>query len=130
MLASGAVDLISQTVTISMERDINEQTSGTGFTFSYPFYFSGLVFGGLPEFVACADKLDPFTGICRQLKVCVVIGTTQEAILASLIGGSAVVRVSLLVLSLPISFCYTSFLKSDMCRILFSLKHRPMPLSI
>lgn len=91
-LNEGDIDLISQTVTVTMERDVAEQTSGLGVTFSYPFYFSGFVFGGLPDFVACAERRDPFNGICRGLKVCVVMGTTQDATLQTLLPGSSVVR--------------------------------------
>ena len=87
-LAAEDVDLISQSVTINMHRDIGERLTRQGFTFSYPFYFSGLQFGGLPEYVRCADKRDPFNGVCRGLKVCVAAGTTQEVILNDILPGS------------------------------------------
>jgi hypothetical protein len=46
-----------------MECDIHEASTGQGFSFSYPFYFSGLVFGGVADYVDCADTLDPCNGI-------------------------------------------------------------------
>lgn len=75
-LLEGNVDLITQTVTRSMERDLS------GLAFSHPYYYSGLVFGGLPEYVGCADRLDSVNGICSGLKVCVLSGTTEETFLA------------------------------------------------
>ena len=93
-LSSYEVDVISQTVTFNMERDVAEASSGVGFSFSYPYYFSGLNFGGIAEYVDCADRLDPFNGICRGLKVCVTIGTTQEAIVEDLLPGPAVEKYS------------------------------------
>lgn len=91
-LSQGSVDLISQTVTQTMGRDVMEVSSSAGFSFSYPFYFSGTTFGGIPEFVKCADKLDPFNGICRGLKVCITIGSTQERVVNDLLPGPVAVR--------------------------------------
>ncbi|CAB9515240.1 Putative amino-acid ABC transporter-binding protein YhdW [Seminavis robusta] len=93
-LGAGEVDLISQATTFTMGRDILEFSTGQGFSFSYPFYFSGLGFGGIQEFVECADRLDPFHGVCRGLKVCVTMGTTQEAIVNELLPGPVAVRFS------------------------------------
>ena len=41
-----------------------------GITFSVPYLYSDLVFGGLPEYVSCADNLDT-QGNCTGLKFCI-----------------------------------------------------------
>ncbi|CAB9516483.1 Putative amino-acid ABC transporter-binding protein YhdW [Seminavis robusta] len=92
-IASGELDVISQSTTITMERDLADVSTKLGVSFSYPFYFSGMMFGGTrQDYVECADKLDPFHGVCRGLKVCVAIGTTQEAMIDELLPGPVAVR--------------------------------------
>lgn len=93
-LANGTVDVLAITTTHTLGRDILEKTTEMGYTFSVPFFYSGLIFGGLPEYVACADRLDTITGICRALKVCVIEGTTHEDILEDILEGGDIVRVS------------------------------------
>ena len=61
----------------------------TGMSFSTPWFYSGLTFGGISSFVDCADELDAFHGICRSLKVCVIAGSTHADILKSILKGTA-----------------------------------------
>ena len=94
MLTSGEVDVVSQGVAVTLGQDVAQSTTKRGFSFTYPFYFSGLAFGGVPEYVDCADRLDSFHGRCRGLRVCVTIGTTHESIIRELMPGSIAVRYS------------------------------------
>lgn len=36
-----------------------------------PYYFAGLTFGGIPQFVQCADNYDYISPACQGLKICV-----------------------------------------------------------
>lgn len=94
LLEDGVVDLISQTTTHTMERDVAERTTGEAFNFAVPFLYSGLGFGGIPEYVDCAESLDPLFGECRNLVICVGKGTTQELVLNDLLPGPAVISQS------------------------------------
>lgn len=84
-LQNGDVDVLARVTTFTMERDVQEATTGVGFTFSPANFFDSIRFGGVPEFVACADSLDYSTGICSELAACVTGGTTQHKILVSLL---------------------------------------------
>ena len=46
-LATGMVDVLASVTTITLDRDIEEQTSRTGFSFSQPYYYEGLSFGAI-----------------------------------------------------------------------------------
>jgi hypothetical protein len=74
-----------------MERDVYEPVSQSGFTFSTPFFYTGLTFSGLPEYVDCADKLDSLFGRCRSVRACVIEGTTHQDLLEDLLPGAFVV---------------------------------------
>jgi len=87
MLANRSVDVLTNTVTHTMGRDVHDPISQAGFSFSAPYFYSGLAFGGVPSFVDCADKLDSFYGHCRDMKICVGSGTTHELILEKLLPG-------------------------------------------
>jgi ABC-type amino acid transport substrate-binding protein len=90
-LANGTVDVLTNTVTHTMGRDVFEPNSQGSFTFSVPYIYSGLAFGGVPEFVDCADELDSFNGDCRFLQMCVGRGTTHELIMRELVPGTVIV---------------------------------------
>jgi ABC-type amino acid transport substrate-binding protein len=47
-LASGELDLLSRVTSITYDRDVKEPTTGDGFTFSQPDFYSGIQFGGIP----------------------------------------------------------------------------------
>jgi general L-amino acid transport system substrate-binding protein len=86
------IDVLTQTATHTMGRDVFEPSAGVGFSFSVPFMYTGLAFGGVPEMVDCADTLDTLRGSCRQLKICVGLGTTHELILNDLLAATFLVR--------------------------------------
>ena len=49
-------DLLLFSDTHTMEREVNERTTGDGFTFSDPYYFSGLGYLGYETYVKCAEQ--------------------------------------------------------------------------
>jgi ABC-type amino acid transport substrate-binding protein len=50
-LNEGTVDVLSRITTITMPRDVFEQSAGSGFTFSQPNFYDGVRFGGIPPYV-------------------------------------------------------------------------------
>ncbi|CAB9528932.1 Putative amino-acid ABC transporter-binding protein YhdW [Seminavis robusta] len=88
-IANGTVDVSTTLNTNNMERDVYHMESGHGFTFSDPFYFSQMTFGGIPEYVDCVDREDSFEGICRDLQICVIAHTTGQDTLDKFMPGSA-----------------------------------------
>ena len=70
-----------------MGRDVLDVSAGVGMSFSVPFYYTGMAFAGEPTYVDCADKLDSFSGPCRNLKICLEEGTTHEETLANIFPG-------------------------------------------
>jgi general L-amino acid transport system substrate-binding protein len=83
-LANGTVDIITRTTTHTMSRDVSEVRSNVGFTFTVPFLYDGVRFGGDPWFVHCADQRI-VTGNCSDLNICVNPGTTDFDVLESLV---------------------------------------------
>jgi len=47
-LASGEVDVLSRVTTWTFDRDVKEETSGVGFSFSQPDFYDGLTYSGIP----------------------------------------------------------------------------------
>mmetsp|Transcript_27130 Transcript_27130/g.45231 ORF Transcript_27130/g.45231 Transcript_27130/m.45231 type:complete len:851 (-) Transcript_27130:149-2701(-) len=88
-LADGDVDVLASHNTLTMDRDVYELTAETGFTFSAPYLYDGLVFAGQPEFVACANNFNT-TGSCSNLRICVIEGTTHLARVRSIIPGATI----------------------------------------
>ena len=72
------VDVLSRITTVTLSRDVNETAVGVGFSFSQPTFYDGMTFGGVPDFVQCADDLDAVSYNCRNLKICVSQDTTFE----------------------------------------------------
>ena len=87
-VANGTVDMTTSRTTPTMQRDIYELSSMHPMDFTIPYFYSGLVFYGLPEFVDCADRGDTLIGICRSLKVCVEPSTVQYDFVERQLGGS------------------------------------------
>lgn len=83
-LASGLVDCLSRTTTVTQERDRAEPTTGGGLSFAPVAFYDGLSFAGIPPFGACADKLDWTSTECQDLKICVQDGTTSITIVREL----------------------------------------------
>lgn len=79
-LVDGSYDVMMQLITATMERDVYE-----GVAFSTPVFYSGLAFGGLPQYVEqCAENLDVSTGICTNLTIGVIAGSSHEPIIKGL----------------------------------------------
>ena len=75
-LERGNVDLLARITTWTMERDVFQADAQAGFTFSAPYFYDGLRFGGVPEYIEpCANALET-SGICSELRICVNNGTT------------------------------------------------------
>jgi ABC-type amino acid transport substrate-binding protein len=48
-LANGNLDVLVRTTGVNYDRDVNETSTGKGFTFSPPNFYTGLRFGGIPQ---------------------------------------------------------------------------------
>ena len=92
-LANGTIDVMTEGATHTMQRDVylDLDSFQSGFAFTDPYFYSGLSFAGEPRFVECADNLDSFYEHCRNLRICVLDGSTHIQVLRELIPGSAVV---------------------------------------
>eukprot|EP00547_Thalassionema_nitzschioides_P000096 CAMPEP_0194210154 /NCGR_PEP_ID=MMETSP0156-20130528/8050_1 /TAXON_ID=33649 /ORGANISM="Thalassionema nitzschioides, Strain L26-B" /LENGTH=1146 /DNA_ID=CAMNT_0038937467 /DNA_START=37 /DNA_END=3477 /DNA_ORIENTATION=- len=78
-LANRSIDLLAAIATHTMERDVNEKSTQTGFTFTVPYLYDGLGFGGDPKWVDCADRLDyHHMNGCRELRICVDSDSSHE----------------------------------------------------
>jgi len=82
MLQGGQIDVLARLTTHTMERDVYETTTSAGFTFSSPYLYSELVYGGVPFFTNCTDSKET-TGNCTDLRICVLGGTTHAEVLAN-----------------------------------------------
>ena len=91
LLQNGDVDVLVEPISHTMGRDVYHPAVQSGLAFSVPFLYSGGVFIGVTTFVDCAEQLDTFTGDCRDLKVCTLIGSTYERALVDLLPGGIVV---------------------------------------
>lgn len=47
-LANGNIDIISRTTSETYLRNVDEPTTGKGFSFSQPYFYTGVQFGGIP----------------------------------------------------------------------------------
>ncbi|KAL9183086.1 hypothetical protein ACHAXT_004873 [Thalassiosira profunda] len=63
--------------THTIEREIREKGTGTGFTFTKPFMYDGMVFGGKEEFVRCAEGGIHY-GVCAYISICLKADTTHQ----------------------------------------------------
>ena len=91
VLKNRSLDLLTETTTHTLGRDIFESLSEYGFTFSMPYLYTGLIFAGMQPYLDCADNLDSFTGDCRDLRICVTMDTTHLDTLGTLLPGPALV---------------------------------------
>jgi general L-amino acid transport system substrate-binding protein len=80
-LINWEIDVLASMTTNTMERQVFETSAQSGFVFSVPFFYEGLILGGVPDYVECAENLESFIGVCRSLKVCVMEATTHEVLL-------------------------------------------------
>jgi len=93
-LLDKTVDVLARVTTFTMERDIYESNSQSGFEFTTPYLYNGLGFGGIPPFGACADAIDTTSSECLNLLICVNQGTTHIEVVRALFPSQNVLPVS------------------------------------
>ncbi|KAG7340723.1 glutamine synthetase II [Nitzschia inconspicua] len=91
-LKDGTYDVLARTTTHTMEREVLEPSSGSGFSFSIPYLYNGMQFAGIPSFVGCADNAT-VTGTCADLKICALDGTTHIDVILKLMPDATVAAV-------------------------------------
>ena len=71
------IDMVVSHTFTTMQRDVWEFDGNvnTGFTFSVPYAYTDLVYGGLPEYVACAEDNLNTHGNCSDLRICTNFNT-------------------------------------------------------
>ena len=71
-LSNGKFDMLLSHVETGMQADIweSELDVNAGFTFSVPYVYTDLVYGGLPQYVACADDNMNARGNCSGIRIC------------------------------------------------------------
>jgi general L-amino acid transport system substrate-binding protein len=74
------IDILSRITTHTMERHVLESSTQSGYSFSVPYLYNGLVFGGKPVNVACADNFDA-TAACNSTVICTRTGTTHRDVI-------------------------------------------------
>ena len=77
-----------------MARDVYEWFSRKSLFFSTPWLISGIGFGGIPEYVDCAEAADTLTGDCRELVLCSVEASTNNAFVHAHFAGSGLLHLS------------------------------------
>ena len=90
-LANGSIDIMTEGATFTMERNVWEPNFQSGFTFTVPYYYSGLAFAGKPMYVDCANAFESFYEHCRLMKICAIEGSSHIRILDTLVAGSVIV---------------------------------------
>lgn len=64
------IDVLIWGDSYTLEREISEITSGTGFSFAPPYFHAGLVYVGKESYVNCTQSVQRY-GDCSDLKICV-----------------------------------------------------------
>lgn len=90
-LKDGDIDVMPDGSTHTMERDVWIADVEAAFTFTVPYFYSGLAFAGRPTFVDCVDDLNAFYGDCRNVRICVGAGSTHVAVLEDTLQGGLLV---------------------------------------
>jgi len=75
------VDLLVYGDTHTFEREIREKSTGSGFAFSTPYNYDGMIFTGNETLVRCAEGFKRY-GECLSLKICVQRSSTHYDFLA------------------------------------------------
>lgn len=68
-------------------------STGVGFSLSTPFFYEGLGFSGIPEFVACVEAGDVLSETCSDLRICVAEGSVEAAAISGYVDDVAIVTV-------------------------------------
>jgi ABC-type amino acid transport substrate-binding protein len=69
-------DVLAGGETYTIEREVNEATTGASFTFSTPYYYDGMAFAGNQTFVTCAEEQKRYDE-CSHMNICVTGKTTD-----------------------------------------------------
>lgn len=77
LLNDRKVDLLIRSDTHTIEREVREKTTGSGFAFSSPYYYDGMAYFGSPALVRCAEEPKQYDE-CSSLRICVRQGTTSH----------------------------------------------------
>lgn len=81
------VDVVAAGTTHTMEREISEKGTLTGFSFSEPYLYEGLQLAGDPHSVGCMEQESKNMEGCGLLVVCVIEGTSHHTILSRRLPG-------------------------------------------
>ena len=57
LLAAGAIDIVASCVTINLQREITEATTGRDFNFSSPYFYDAMIFTGIILYGLCSDEI-------------------------------------------------------------------------
>jgi len=71
------VDVLLGRATHTIEREVRERTTGSGFAFSTPYFYDGMTYFGEDKFVECAEDEVRY-GPCAPLRICVKDSTTHH----------------------------------------------------
>ena len=63
----------------------------SGFSFTVPYLYTGLIFTGVPPFGACANDLSSYYGDCRRLLICVGEDSSHFPVVKDLFPSSKIV---------------------------------------
>lgn len=85
----GRVDISTSQATHTMQRDVLQPQANAGMSFSTPYLYTGTLFAGVPELVACAEAGETLLGVCAGLDICVIGDSTNELVVRDHLDGSA-----------------------------------------
>mmetsp|Transcript_12157 Transcript_12157/g.26228 ORF Transcript_12157/g.26228 Transcript_12157/m.26228 type:complete len:366 (-) Transcript_12157:119-1216(-) len=81
LLHDKTIDLLVAGDTHTIEREVREGSTRSGFTFSSPYTYDGMIYYGNEAYVQCAEEHKRYDE-CSDLLICAVEGTTHHAFLA------------------------------------------------
>jgi general L-amino acid transport system substrate-binding protein len=82
ILNNRTADLLVGADTHTIEREVRLASEASGFTFSAPYYYDGMVYAGNETYIECAETTKRY-GICSSLSICVFVDSTSFQYLAS-----------------------------------------------
>jgi general L-amino acid transport system substrate-binding protein len=112
-LQSGDVDVLAGMTTVTMERDVYEPSTQVGFSFSTPYLYDGMGFGGIADYVECAQAKNATGTTCSALSICVVDGTKHMEYVQELLPEAG------LVLRTTLAGSYTALINGE-CNVIAS----------
>ena len=93
-IQNSTIDISMSPIQPTISREIQD---GGSLAFAVPAYYSGVTFGGIPEYVECAEKGDSLQGVCRDLSICVRQSTVQSHFVYDMLPGATFVEVDFVV---------------------------------